>query len=104
MTHDLGLRQSRQPDFAFAREPAEPVFARDRLREVNAGTAGGALLEDKRLLDLEPAVTGYGARRSACSGHHKSASSAPAKAAMSASELVSLTATSRRFASSDSRG
>ena len=104
VTHNLGLRQSRQPDLALAREPAEPVFARRRPGEVDAGAPGAVLLEDKRLLDLEPAVTAYGARRSARGGHHKAASSAPAKAAMSASELVSLTATSRRPASSGSRG
>ena len=56
MAHDLRLAEPGQADRAPPFEPAEPRAERRRFRQIHPAMAGRILLEQQRLLDLQPAV------------------------------------------------
>src|SRR6185312_15322369 len=103
MAHHLRLAEPRQPDPPTPAQAAEPVGNRRRLGQVDAAAARLVALEKQRLLDLEAAVApdrpgdgclaAEGAERLAPLAHRSTSPRLRAKAAMSASVLVSVAAT-----------
>ncbi len=93
----LGLGKAGEADRPRALLRAQPVGERRGRVEIDARLVGPAALEDQRLGKLQAAMR---LRRPA----HNASPSAAAKRAMSSSVLVSVAATSRRFASAGSSG
>ncbi len=60
MAHRLGLGEARQSKRALPRVRSEPRLEWGRLVDVDAGRVEAPVLEDQRLLDIEPAIAGEG--------------------------------------------
>src|SRR5690606_6575646 len=106
VAHHLRLAQARKADRAGALEAAEARIDRGRVRQIHARPVGLALLEQQRLLVVEPAMPreGFELRRRllgapgeiARMAHRRTSRSAAHSASMSASVLHSVAATSSR--------
>ena len=117
VAHRFGLAEPRQADGIAAHQRAEIGSGRC-LVEIDAGGRGRADLEDQRLLEHQCAVAGKGRGVGGTTGavhfgapaggvergHASTSFSAAAKAAISSSVAVSVTATTSPFASASLSG
>ena len=60
MPHNLRLAEAGEADRTLPLQPAEPVFVRRRLGQVDTAMARRILLEDQWFFELQPAIAGEG--------------------------------------------
>src|SRR5260370_24275744 len=111
MAHDLRLAEPGKADRAAPFEPAQARAEGRRFGQIDAAMAGRILLEEERLLDLQPAVAAHRADRlGPCGGgraqrlaplaHCSPSLSAAANRSISSDLTISVAATNSTSASS----